>query len=133
MVRFYTTGYAGKDFADLKPLLNDLDAMLIDIRFYPNSRTIQWRKEYLQLLLKEKYRHVVHLGNRTFREGKISIQNMELGIKIVSSLDTNVVLLCGCPELKNCHRFIISEELRRRGIETEELSSWQLTNPPSLF
>ena len=63
----------------MKPLLSRLDAVLIDVRFAPTSRHLEWRKNYLQLLLKEKYRHVPQLGSRTFREGKSSIQNLDLG------------------------------------------------------
>jgi hypothetical protein len=52
----YTTGFAGKDFTLLPDLLGFLDARLIDIRFAPMSgKEIQWRKDYLQLLLKDRY------------------------------------------------------------------------------
>ena len=35
--KFYTTGYAGQDINDLKPMLGALDAVLVDVRFSPTS------------------------------------------------------------------------------------------------
>ena len=91
-----TTGYSGKNVAELKSLIDALDAILNDVRFSPTSRRLEWRREYLQDLLKENYRHIPQLGNRTFRENKITIHHPELGIKIITALNRHVVLMCGC-------------------------------------
>lgn len=128
-MKFYTTGYAGKNVADLKNLLDALDALLVDVRYSPSSSAIVWSKDYLKLLLKEHYRHVGQLGNRSFRENKVMIQNLELGIKTVISFGRNIVLMCGCAELKNCHRLILARELRRRNYEVEELQVWKVAQP----
>lgn len=128
----YTTGYSGKDFADLKPLIELLDAVLVDIRFSPHSRRTEWTQSYLKMLLKNRYRHVPALGNRTFREGKITIQNLPLGIKTVQSFGINAVLLCGCEDFRECHRAVVAGELRRLNIQTKELASWKPVEP-SLF
>lgn len=122
----YTTGFAGKDFALLPDLLDFLDAVLIDVRFAPSSgKRIEWRKDYLRLLLKNRYRHVPHLGNRLSREtGASSIQNLSLGIKIIVEMRANLLLMCECPTKEECHRLIISENLKQQGIETEEISDW---------
>lgn len=125
MQKIYTTGYGGKNIADLKPMLDALDAVLVDIRFIPHSEILHWRKIYLKTLLDWKYLHVSNLGNRTFREDKITIQNLQLGIETVLNLDRNVVLMCGCEKLENCHRLTIAGELMRQGIETEEISDWK--------
>lgn len=124
-IKFYTTGYAGKDINDLKPLLNTLDAVLVDVRFSPTSEVMRWRQIYLMTLLREKYLHVLPLGNRVFREGGIQIQNLDLGIKILVSLNANAVLMCGCADVKACHRFLIAQEIRRKGFDAEELESWK--------
>ncbi len=79
-IKFYTTGYAGKDINDLKLILDALDAVLVDVRFSPTSEIMRWRQIYLKTLLREKYHHLSHLGSRVFREGKAQIQNLELGI-----------------------------------------------------
>ncbi len=129
---FYTTGYTDKNVKDLPNLLENLDAVLVDIRFSPNSRQIVWTKNYLSLLLKKRYSHIPQLGNRAFKEGKIQIQNLELGIRLITSLEYNAVLLCACKKLNECHRFVVRTELQKRGFEVEELESWQI-NLPTLF
>lgn len=124
-IKFYTTGYAGKEINDLKPMLVTLGAVLVDVRFSPTSEIMFWRQIYLKALLREKYHHVPQLGNRAFRDGRNQIQNLDLGIKILVSFNANAVLMCGCADLKDCHRFVIAEELRRKGFETEELKNWR--------
>jgi hypothetical protein len=123
--QIYTTGYAGKDISDLKPLTDALDAMLVDIRFSPYSEVLVWRKVYLKTLLGRKYQHILNLGNRSYKEDKITIQNLQLGIETLISLDTSAILFCACKELENCHRRVIAEELRKREIETVEIIDWK--------
>lgn len=124
-IKFYTTGYAGKDINDLKPMLILLDAVLVDVRFSPTSEILRWRQIYLKTLLREKYHHVAHLGSRAFREGKTHIQNLDLGVKILISFQANAVLMCECADLDDCHRSNIAGELLRRGFETGELGDWK--------
>ncbi len=123
--KFYTTGYAGKDINDLKPLLDALDAVLVDVRFFPISIIMRWRQVYLKTLLREKYHHVAQLGSRSFREGKAQIQNLDLGLKILVSFNANAILMCECADPKKCHRIIIAQELRRKGFEAVELENWK--------
>lgn len=123
---FYTTGYAGKDINDLKPMLDALDAVLVDVRFSPTSEIVFWRQIYLKTLLREKYHHLPQLGNRAFREGKAQIQNLDLGIKILVTFNSNAVLMCGCEDAEKCHRSVIAQELRRKGFDAQELESWKL-------
>jgi len=125
-LKFYTTGFAGKEINDLKPMLERLDAILIDVRFSPSeSERLRWRQIYLKALLREKYRHVTHLGIRSTRAGGGDIHHLDLGIKILLSFGSNAVLMCECAEIADCHRRLIAEELRRRGFETAELSDWK--------
>lgn len=121
----FMTGYAGRDINDLKPMLAELDALLIDIRFAPHSEIMHWRKIYLKTLLGGKYRHIPNLGNRTFRENEITIQNLQLGLETILNLEGNLVLMCVCREPENCHRRIIERELNRREIETTEIFDWK--------
>jgi uncharacterized protein (DUF488 family) len=123
--KIFTTGYTGKDINDLKPMLEALDAMLIDIRFAPFSQVFHWRKVYLKALVGDRYRHIANLGNRTYKENKITIQNLELGINTILNLPSNVVLMCACEKMENCHRRLIVEELHKKGTETFEINNWK--------
>ncbi len=122
----YTTGFADQDFTLLPDLLDFLDARLIDIRFAPmNDSRIQWRKDYLRLLLKDRYRHVPHLGNRPAgNAGADSIHNLPLGIRIITGLRANLLLMCECATEETCHRMIISRSLAAQGFDTQEISDW---------
>jgi hypothetical protein len=130
---FYTTGYTGKQVEQLPALLDFYDAILADIRFAPVSRHLQWTRNYLSLMLKDRYRHVPTLGNRNYKtHDSIQIHNLEIGVRLIQSWETNVILLCACQDLQNCHRRVVKAELERRGHEVEELTSWD-TVQPSLF
>ena len=122
----YTTGYANQDVTLLPDLLDFLDAHLVDIRFAPTvGSQIQWRKDYLRLLLKDRYRHIPHLGNRLAQEsGKSSIQNLALGIKIIIERRANLLLMCECRKIEQCHRAVISHSLEQQGFETQEITDW---------
>ncbi len=124
-IKFYTTGYTGKDINDLKPMLDVLDAMLVDVRFSPISEVMGWRQIYLKTLLREKYRHVSQFGSRANRAGPHHVQHLDLGIKVLLSFNANAVLMCECADQNECHRIIIARELRRKGFEAEELENWK--------
>ena len=123
--KIFTTGYTGKSINDLRPMLEASDAILIDIRFAPYSRIMHWQKVYLKALLGNLYRHNPNLGNRTYKENKVTIQNLQLGLETVLSLNENAVLMCACDKAEDCHRRLIIEELDERGIENEELLTWK--------
>ena len=123
--KIFTTGYTGKSINDLRPMLEASDAILIDIRFAPYSRIMHWQKVYLKALLGNRYRHIPNLGNRTYKENKVTIQNLQLGLETVLSLNENAVLMCDCDKAEDCHRRLIIVELHQRNIETEELLTWK--------
>ncbi len=125
MQKIFTTGYTGQDINDLKPMLESLDAILVDIRFVPESQILHWRQMYLKILLGKKYRHIPNLGNRTYKEGKITIQNLRLGVETVLNLEINAVLMCVCEKSENCHRRLVIEEFRGRNVETVEIETWK--------
>jgi hypothetical protein len=124
-MRIYSTGYTGKDINDLKPMLLAFDAILVDVRFSPTSQVLHWRQIYLKTLLGKKYLHIPNLGNRTFKEDKITIQNLQLGVETLLKLDKNAVIFCACDTVENCHRRLIVEELSKQNVEVEELKTWK--------
>jgi hypothetical protein len=67
MKKFFTTGYTGKNVEQLPALLTFHGAVLADIRFAPRSRHLQWTKNYLSLMLKDRYRHVPALATVIIR------------------------------------------------------------------
>lgn len=123
-VKFYTTGFSGRDISDLKPMLDRLDAVVVDLGFSPTNELMRWRQVCLKALLREKYRHIAQLGNRANRAGANQIQHLDLGLKVLLSFGTNAVLMCECADLKDCHRQIIAKELRRRGFAVEESKNY---------
>lgn len=131
-MKIFTTGYTGKRVEQLPAVLEFYEAVLADIRFAPHSRHLEWRKTYLALLLKNRYRHVPALGNRLYQTGGLQIHNLELGVRLLESWGVNVILLCACAELEKCHRRVVKTEFEKRGFETEELTSWDVSQP-SLF
>lgn len=123
--KIYTTHAGGKDVLRLPKFLDELDAVLIDIRFAPPIHPLGWNRDYLKLLLKGRYRHLPTLGARELGGGKSAIQNLGLGIKIITELKINVLLFCSCQDEKNCHRHLIAKELKRQGREAVEVSRWE--------
>jgi uncharacterized protein (DUF488 family) len=131
--QIFTTGYTGQNINELKPLVESLEAVLVDIRFSPYSQIMHWRQVYLKVLLGKKYLHLINLGNRTYKEmGKITIQNLQLGIKTLLALNTNAILFCACEKFENCHRRVVADELHKQGIETIEITDWKSTSLPFL-
>jgi uncharacterized protein (DUF488 family) len=128
-MKIYTTGYTGKAVGQLSALLEFHESVLADIRFAPHSRHLEWRKDYLKLLLKNRYRHVTQLGNRLYQTGGIQIHNLEIGIRLIESWETNVILMCACEDLENCHRRVVKTELEKRGCEVEEITDWNIAQP----
>jgi uncharacterized protein (DUF488 family) len=124
-MQIYSTGYTGKDVNDLKPMLSALDAILVDVRFSPTSQVLHWRQVYLKILLKHCYFHIPNLGNRTFKEDKITIQNLQLGVETLLKLDKNAVIFCACENVEKCHRSLIIEELQKQNVQVEELKTWK--------
>lgn len=126
--KIYTTHSSGKDAARLPILLNELDAILIDIRFTPPAQPLKWSRNYLKILLKKRYLHVPTLGDRAAEnrgvDGKPSIHNLALGIKIVAELKINLLLFCSCDVNGKCHRWVISKELAKQKKEVMEISDW---------
>ena len=123
--KIFTTGYTAKDINHLRPMLDALEAVLVDIRFAPYSQVLHWRQVYLKVLLGSKYLHIPNLGNRTYKEDKITIQNLQLGLETVFSLNKNAILMCACETAEKCHRRVIIAELKKRNIETEEILTWK--------
>jgi uncharacterized protein (DUF488 family) len=120
----YTFGYYGKALNGFKEKVQELGAMVIDIRLVPQSRFFPaWKKKNLQAVFGGNYRQVQQLGNKSFKEKRIEIADMETGLYEVESLsvECDLILLCACKYEEKCHRKVVADALRERGYEVKEL------------
>ncbi len=119
----YTLGASGRTPEELRPLLRERDALLLDIRLSPRSRWVPvWNKSNLASLLGDDYRHVPELGNVNYKgDGPIQIADYPAGRAIIEGLSRPVVLLCQCKDYDRCHRKTVAELLRADGFGVEEL------------
>jgi uncharacterized protein (DUF488 family) len=132
----YTFGYQGKRAVDLLAKLEQLDAVLCDVRLSPRSRWApEWNQKQLAALLGERYVHVPELGNVNYKGGPVEIADLSTGLGTILDLAATraVVLMCVCSKLCGCHRETIAEALHERSVETEELSLSCNLSTPSLF
>ncbi len=125
---FYTTGCANKNIADLPALVERHDAHLADIRFSVDHASAAQPAE-LQRLLGLRYRRVTQLGARLSKTGETAIAHLTLGLRIVLSWQTNVIFLCECERLEDCHRALIARELSRQKFAVKELPTWRIEPP----
>jgi hypothetical protein len=130
----YTYGYANGNIEDLHRYVRD-GAVVLDIRYSPNSYIPGWGKERLEAALRDEYRWVHDLGNRNYRDGPVQIVNMDRGMGVVEGYvdeDTPVVLLCACRDLGRCHRKLVAQEAAARfGVQVIHLKPGEdLLQPP---
>ncbi len=115
--KIYATGSFNHQVEDLPELLAKLNAVLVDVRENTQTADIQWRREYLELLLKSKYRRIGALTTRRSRTGKPEMQNAILGIRIIEKFELNCLLLCECENSCGCLRRELETEFTKRGFE----------------
>jgi len=112
--QLYTLGYSGWKLDALVTKVQDLDAALMDIRYSPNSRQPQWRMRELAAFFGARYVHVPALGNINYRGGAMKISDYAAGRRIAQRYlaeGHNVVLLCVCAQVAQCHRLYVATRL----------------------
>lgn len=117
----YATGYQGKKPQVIKKMADDLDAVVVDIRYSPMSRNPEWRKSNLQALLGSKYVHCQSFGNSAYKTGGIEILNYSAGKAMLETIDAPVILLCACSDAHTCHRTTVLEMLKQDGYTVQEV------------
>lgn len=102
----YTIGYSGQTLAGLRAHLNDLGAVLVDIRYSTRSRVKHWRGPELQAYFGDRYWSLACLGNENYRGGPIKLADPALAVAPMrTALHAQpVILMCGCPDVQECHR-----------------------------
>ena len=126
MNKLYDLGYQEiKELDLLEQVCLKLDAVILDVRFNPQSRNPRWARYTLARRLIQRYVHVKSLGNENYKGGLIKIANLGVGLVAVRYyLENNpVILMCACADRPTCHRLTIVQEVERKmGITSEPLS-----------
>ena len=110
----YTMGYNNFSFFEFRDKLKSLDAIVIDVRFSPNSYSSFWGKDYLKDLFGDSYIHIKELGNKNYSDKSLEfdIPGLENGSKKVIELlemGFDCILMCSCSDYNKCHRKIVAE------------------------
>jgi uncharacterized protein (DUF488 family) len=97
-------------------LAEQVDALVVDIRFSPRSRIAHWSGGRLAKLPGNRYYHLPALGNRNYKGGPVDIVDLEGGMAQVAALLARqpVILLCVCSDLHRCHRLLVAEAVAAR-------------------
>lgn len=126
MNTLFTIGYASWSFDELKSLIEEKQAILIDIRSSPRSNKPGFNRYALAQRLGERYRHIAALGNVNYRDPDLPIilRDEILGLEGLARLleKSNVFIMCGCKDLEKCHRLTVAQKMEKRyEIEIEHL------------
>ena len=117
--RIYTLGYSGWDYATLAAKIEELDAVLVDVRLSPRSRRPEWRQSMLQHRLRQRYVHIKEFGNLNYKGGPTRLLAFEQGRRKFEELLNHhpgpIILMCVCADYKRCHRKDIVAQLQETG------------------
>lgn len=119
----YTMGYSGRKMGEVEELVEEHEAVLLDIRYSPFSRNPTWSRKSFERTFERRYQHVPALGNVNYKgDGPIQIQDFDAGLEIIERSGRPVILMCACRDYTTCHRRVIAERLRARGYWVQELA-----------
>lgn len=118
MSTLYTVGYSGWDPAMFVARMQDLSATVVDVRLKPYSQSPHYRKLMLEASLPSYIWLGNYFGNLNYkaRNAPVHLLNPSQGIAAFRVLrmayDTPLVLLCGCPSPRTCHRLAVATLLQ---------------------
>jgi uncharacterized protein (DUF488 family) len=113
----FSVGYVGHDPTEFAGMVQQLGAVVCDVRLRPFSSITGWSRPELQQRLGERYLHVPALGNVSLGTGTpMKLKNAAVGLKQVEQLlqTKPVILLCACVQPTKCHRTLVAEKLAKR-------------------
>lgn len=117
--QIYTTGYGRRLPSEIAELLEDLDAILVDIRFSAWGRP-GFKGWELGRLFADRYLHAKALGNAEYKTGGMRIADYEAGKAALLRLGRPALLLCACASPDGCHRTVVADMLREDGFTVVE-------------
>jgi len=122
-------GYSGREPVEIHRLALQLNAVVVDVRLSPRSRKPGWNKGRLTTMLGDRYLHLPELGNVNYKGGPILLKDPDVGIAVVMREleQRSVILMCICGELSKCHRRVVADQLKARGVSFTEIGNAPLT------
>lgn len=136
-MKVYTTGYGGKEPADLLALADSKGIpLLIDIRYVPFSQRRQWSQPALIAAWGDRYCWLKDFGNERHKEGAIQIHDYQRGLvclKAVAEKTDSCLLFCACWHKAECHRNSLSEYLSKDGFVVKELAWPKIERPEGVY
>ncbi len=116
----YGIGYTGRTLDELRHIIEQLDAVLVDIRFAPYSRNPQFRKDALEQALGDRYVYLRAFGNRNYKGGPVALVDYDVGRAALAALDKPALLMCMCKDPATCHRTAVMQRLAEEGYDVQE-------------
>lgn len=130
-MKIYLAGYGGHCPDRLRIIVEQISAVVFDIRLSPTSINERWRGESLQTLLGERYIGNPAWGNKNrFSGGDIEIMDWKVGLQrfklmIGDRRPEAAILLCGCRSISECHRAVVGRRLAvEERYEVRDLHHW---------
>lgn len=122
----YLTGYTGRPTRtpeQLRQLAINLDAVVVDSRYSPRSRVAHWCGGALRELLGDRYMYNASFGNRTYRQGIITLADPDFGLKRLDHQGVmRAIILCACADGETCHRKQVGDFLAAHGWTVREVT-----------
>ena len=88
-----TAGYKNYSFYQFKKMVEDLDALVIDVRYSPYTKLPFWGRQSLEENLCERYVHIREFGNRAYNQGEIEIDDFASGLTTFLDVTETPMLL----------------------------------------
>ena len=130
----YTLGYARWTVEAVQAKVEDLDAVLVDVRQSPQSSKPGFSRSDLQARLDNRYVHFPAFGNVNYKEGPVELADPERGREQIERLDRAPVLTCGCQNPNQCHRSTVATLLSNAlGASIEHLRAPGEAGQPTFF
>jgi uncharacterized protein (DUF488 family) len=114
MPTIYTAGYSRlREPRRLLALLDELDALVIDVRLKPWTRFEGWSRKDREALFGARYRWIEAFGNDNYAGEGVRLHDPARGLAEVGPIleSRSVILLCGCADPTHCHRSTVAARL----------------------
>ena len=128
----YTIGYGARGKANFLQLLHKHKIeVLVDVRRWPNSKTEEFRRESMEMWLRESSIRYMWMGNSLggFRKGGyekyMADVEFQKGVKelLKTAARNRVCIMCLEVSPKGCHRRYIARYLRGLGVVVKHIMS----------